>query len=187
MARSSNIVPFRRRRKWTRARDYPSARPAPKKRAERLFPLLLVALPLGAFTAVFLWDGPPPVAAFQRAPDREQSHFALCSGMERVDCIVDGDTFWYRGEKIRIADINTPEASDPQCAEEAQLARRATSRLQTLLNDGAFTLAPNPDSRAQDTYGRSLHVVTRNGRSLGDQMVSEGLAERWRGYRREWC
>ena len=47
--------------------------------------------------------------------------FTLCSSAPRVTCVVDGDTFWLEGEKVRIADINTPETSRPGCPREAQL------------------------------------------------------------------
>jgi len=34
-----------------------------------------------------------------------------------------------------------------------------------------------PFGRDEDRYGRKLRVVVRNGRSLGDQLVSEGAGE----------
>lgn len=123
-----------------------------------------------------------PAAA---APDREIARFARCAGPARVSCVVDGDTFWYRGDRIRIADINAPELSEPRCRAEAALARRAAARLTALLNAGAFTLAPA--ERPRDSYGRRLAVVTRAGASLGARLTAEGLAERWRGWRRGWC
>lgn len=33
----------------------------------------------------------------------------LCAPGPRDNCVVDGDTFWRAGEKIRLADIATPE------------------------------------------------------------------------------
>lgn len=105
----------------------------------------------------------------------------------RVTCVVDGDTIWYRGTKIRIADLDTPEVSKPGCANEAAMGRKATARMQALLNAGPFSLEPNPEGRSEDRYGRSLKLVTRNGASLGDVLVREGLAERWGGPRRAWC
>lgn len=119
------------------------------------------------------------------AADMETGSFAPCQGAGRVTCVVDGDTFWYRGAKIRIADINTPELSRPGCAAEAALARRSTERLITLLNAGPFTLESG--ARQSDRYGRLLRTVSRDGRSLGATLEAEGLAEHWRGRRGDWC
>ncbi|MET0589180.1 MAG: hypothetical protein ABWZ75_11725 [Novosphingobium sp.] len=59
--------------------------------------------------------------------------FALCGSGPRINCVVDGDTFWLRGEKVRIADINTPETSRPACGAEAARGAAATRRLIVLL------------------------------------------------------
>lgn len=107
---------------------------------------------------------------------------ALVAG--RSVSVIDGDTFHYGGEKIRIADIDTPELRG-RCAYESALAARATARMAALLAAGPFEL--QRVGRDEDRYGRKLRVVTRNGRSLGDQMVSEGLARTWSGRREPWC
>jgi micrococcal nuclease len=162
----------------------------PRKRRFGLSPILIVA-PLAAFTAAFPWQGGPPGFAFDlplprsAASDPEAARFAHCAGAVRVNCVVDGDTFWYRGEKIRIADINTPETSEPKCRREAELGERATVRLTELLNAGSFRLETG--ERARDRYGRALRVVTRGGESLGATLEREGLAEHWRGRRGDWC
>lgn len=122
-----------------------------------------------------------------KVADTEAAYFPLCSRNTRVTCVVDGDTIWYQGEKIRISDINTPEVGDPACANEAVIGQRATLRLQALLNDGAFTLQPNNAGPSMDQYGRSLKTVTRGGESLGAKLVEEGLAEEWNGERIAWC
>jgi endonuclease YncB( thermonuclease family) len=109
--------------------------------------------------------------------------FTLCPPGPRDNCVVDGDTFWLRGEKIRIADIDTPEVSEPQCAAEKALGDRATRRLLVLLNRGPFKLQGDK----QDRHGRLLRVVARRGRSIGDQLVREGLARTWSGRREPWC
>lgn len=111
--------------------------------------------------------------------------FPVCAGSTRRNCVVDGDTFWLDGVKIRIADINTPEIGSPACPEEAQLGRAATRRLGELLAEGPFELFRA--DRDEDQYGRKLRIVERDGRSLGAQLVAEGLAHEWRGYRQDWC
>ena len=136
--------------------------------------LAIVALPLVLAA---------PLAHAQDAADGAQ--FARCGSGERVTCVVDGDTFWYHGEKIRLLDINTPEVSRPGCASERELGERATERLIALLNQGAFTL--EAQGREADRYGRLLRVASRNGRSLGAVLVAEGLAEEWQGRRSDWC
>ena len=112
--------------------------------------------------------------------------FALCQPGPRNTCVVDGDTFWIEGEKVRIADINAPETHSAQCSFEQQLGERATSRLIALLNQGPFDL-DLWSARDRDRYGRLLRVVTRRGRSLGAELVAEGLAEHWKGRRSNWC
>ncbi len=106
--------------------------------------------------------------------------------MVRKTCVVDGDTFWLDGVKIRIADIDTPEISEPKCDSEYELGMKATYRLRELLNEGPFELN-SIGNRDEDQHGRKLRVVVRNGRSLGDQLVSEGLARTWSGRREPWC
>ena len=119
------------------------------------------------------------------AQDNEQGGFAVCGAGPRVTCVVDGDTFWFRGQKIRLADINTPEVSQPHCPQEEDLGQRATRRLVDLLNQGPFTLEIR--GRETDRYGRLLRVATRGGESLGSVLVAEGLAEHWQGRRGSWC
>jgi endonuclease YncB( thermonuclease family) len=113
------------------------------------------------------------------------SAIALCAAGPRETCVVDGDTFWLQGEKIRIADINAPETHGAACPAERELGERATRRLAVLLVAGSFELASQ--GRDLDRYGRALRVVRRGGRSIGTQLVSEGLAEPWRGRRSNWC
>lgn len=111
---------------------------------------------------------------------------ALCPSGPRDDCVVDGDTFWLAGEKVRIADIDTPEVSTPQCPAEKAHGERATRRLRELLNAAPFALVAIR-GRDRDRNGRLLRVVVRDGRSLGDQLVAEGLARTWTGHRQPWC
>ena len=201
--RRGSVVPFRwKRRRWTQPDDYWFGSRASRKswrqawRETRLWVLGIAVLTVAAVGGMAVRGGSEPLgfvmpklspaqAAAPAYPDVEHAQFTICSGPIRVDCVVDGDTFWYRGEKIRIADINTPEVGEPQCAYEAQLGADATWRLLALLNEGPFTL--ETIDRDRDRYGRLLRNVTRYGESLGDTLVREGLAEEWTGSRRSWC
>lgn len=112
--------------------------------------------------------------------------FQKCATGTRQACVVDGDTIWLNGQKIRVADIDTPEVSEPKCSSELAAGKRATDRMLELLNEGSFELKGWP-GRDTDHYGRRLRVLIRDGRSLGDVMVSEGLARTWSGRREPWC
>ncbi|WP_089134579.1 thermonuclease family protein [Sphingorhabdus sp. SMR4y] len=147
-----------------------------------------IILTAGLCTALFLvifFSGGPATTSAATAIDPNRASFGICFGPERVTCVVDGDTIWFEGRKIRIADINTPEISSPGCAAEERLGQQAKMRLQALLNQGGFSL--QSIDRDQDQYGRDLRIITRDGRSLGETLVAEGLAERWQGTRRNWC
>jgi endonuclease YncB( thermonuclease family) len=112
--------------------------------------------------------------------------YSLCQSAAQRSCVIDGDTIRYNGSKIRIADIDTPEISEPKCASEAALGHRAKERLLDLLNEGPFEVV-HPGGRDEDVYGRKLRVLMRDGRSLGMILVDERLARRWTGARRSWC
>lgn len=144
---------------------------------------LLVA---AALTGGWMLATPPAVThvAMPGAPAESRS-FGFCHSGGGSNCVVDGDTFWMDGTKIRIADIDAPETHPSRCPEEARLGTAATQRLQALLNAGPVTLETG--DRATDRYGRALRIVTRGGKSLGEQLVSEGLARRWTGRRQPWC
>lgn len=113
------------------------------------------------------------------------ARFPLCGRPPHTQCVIDGDTFYLRGRSIRLADIDAPETSPARCAREAELGAAATRRLRDLLNAGPFELAAG--RRDEDRYGRKLRTVTRDGRSIGDILVAEGLARKWTGRRLPWC
>ena len=147
--------------------------------------MLSVAIFGGSWTA----SGTAPiggVAAFAAlAADTDAASFVFCHNNGGTNCVVDGDTIWYRGTKIRIAGIDTPETHQPKCAAEAKLGAAATRRMLQLVNAGPFTL--QSINRDEDRYGRKLRILTRGGKSLGDILVEEGLARYYKGGRRSWC
>jgi len=148
---------------------------------------LLVAAPFAGLGVAWIWYSQMNQFSDQNASFSEEcrASFGRCRGSVRINCVVDGDTFWLKGTKYRIAGINAPEVSSPDCSAEAALGERATIRLLDLLNDGGFSL--ESIDRDEDAYGRKLRLVTRAGHSIGERLIAEGLAERWKGKRREWC
>lgn len=110
-----------------------------------------------------------------------------CSGRNRakrrVTCIVDGDTGWQDGDKWRIANIDTPEISSPECANERSLGYAARDRLRTLMSRG-YSLT----QYGKGYYGRTLVTVTlADGRDAGDVLIAEGLSQRWPNSGNPWC
>lgn len=133
---------------------------------------------LCSFSAVLL--------LFMVAPSALASNqFDMCGGGgPRITCVVDGDTFWLDGEKIRISNIDTPEVGGASCIDELGLAVHSTRRLSELLRAGGFELV----REGQDHYGRTLaRVVNSAGQDLGETLISEGLARPWTGRRESWC
>ncbi len=128
----------------------------------------------------------PSAGSEPRTPMAPARSFTFCHTGGGKNCVVDGDTIWMDGVKIRVSDIDAPETHSPRCAEEAKLGAQATQRLLALVNEGAFAVSSS-GGRDEDRYGRKLRVLTRDGQSLGGILVSEGLARQWTGTRRPWC
>ncbi|GAB5464144.1 thermonuclease family protein [Hoeflea alexandrii] len=99
-----------------------------------------------------------------------------------MTCVVDGDTVWIEGEKIRLEGIDAPEPRG-RCYEELIAAAKATERLRVLLTENQFTIKRS----GQDRYGRTLAKIMIGDRSAGEIMLSEGLVRKWRGKRETWC
>jgi micrococcal nuclease len=127
----------------------------------------------------------PPLTLAIDLPAMQSGDFDFCHTGGGFNCVVDGDTFYYRGDKIRIADIDTPETHDYGCDSELKLGNAARVRLQELLNNRAFSLSSI--DRDTDRYGRLLRIVERDGESLGGVLVNEGLARWYAGGRQPWC
>jgi micrococcal nuclease len=112
--------------------------------------------------------------------------FTFCDEGSQRYCIVDGDTIRFSGTKIRVEDIDTPEIHDYECESELERGLRAKSRLLELVNEGPFNIVSNGGDDV-DQYGRKLRHLMRNGLSLGELLIDEGLARRYAGGRRSWC
>ncbi|PDT50938.1 MULTISPECIES: thermonuclease family protein [Sinorhizobium] len=168
---SGDVIQFRKRKN-----QKPSKRPERNPSSPTaLIAVVGIAAALAAVYTYFSFS----------APTAQASTFARC-GIVKRNCIIDGDTLYIAGEKIRVADIDTPEVSEPKCASEKALGERATARFIELVNVGPFEMRAWPE-RDEDQYGRKLRVLVRDGRSLGDILVEEGLARTWSGRREPWC
>lgn len=113
------------------------------------------------------------------------SELNKCGSGQRVNCVVDGDTIWLRGEKIRLMGFDTPETTTNICGgvKETRLGAEATNRLIELLNESSFTVHRD----GEDRYGRTLAVIRVGDANVGDILVAEGLARYWPDGREFWC
>jgi len=127
-----------------------------------------------------------PVGLIASTPERVDEQFTRCGRGRGHACVIDGDTFKLGDRKIRIIGIDAPETHPPRCAAEAAMGEAATARLQALLNEGPFDMV---GSRADltDRYGRDLRMIMRGGRSIGAQLVEEGVVRRYLGFKMGWC
>lgn len=100
--------------------------------------------------------------------------------------VIDGDTIDLNGDRFRLVGFDTPETYSPQCAYEKALGDQATRRLRELVASGELIeLAILP---GKDKYKRGLARLYIGRKDVADTMISEGLAHRYEGGRREgWC
>jgi endonuclease YncB( thermonuclease family) len=97
--------------------------------------------------------------------------------------VVDGDTFWLKGEKIRVEGYDSPEMGEPKCARPAAGAVEARSALAQLLNSGEVTL----DRSGHDKYGRTLARVSVDGVDITRAMINAGHGRRYSPGQKPWC
>lgn len=152
----------------------------PEPRAASALPVPPAAIPVAMPVNKIPVERPIPSLRAQSG-----GRFVLCGAGSGTNCVVDGNTFWQDGIRIQLADIDVPDAGTARCPGERQRGVAAKLRLQAILNDGSFVLSGS--SRRDDPNGGKLRIAMRAGRSLGDQMVSEGLARRWTGQSTSWC
>jgi endonuclease YncB( thermonuclease family) len=114
-----------------------------------------------------------------------QAKFYLCGTAKQDDCVVAADRFVFHGEKIRLVGIEVPDIKKPRCEEERIKASDAELRVRAFLDSGPFELV-TWQGNDQEVDGHKLRQVTRNGISLSDILVREGLARR-PGAKGGWC
>lgn len=99
--------------------------------------------------------------------------------------VIDGDTIELDGERIRIANIDTPETGHRAgCASERRLAQTATRRARAHFRNAGEVQVRRSGT---DRYGRTLARIRLDGRDFGRIMIEDGVARPWRGRQHEWC
>jgi micrococcal nuclease len=103
--------------------------------------------------------------------------------------VVDGDTIHYNGEKIRIANIDTPEIGGAKCESELRRGLDAKAALKALLDGESLEVRRGDPKtgRTIDKYGRTLALVSIRGRDVGTILIQQRHARPWVGRRMPWC
>jgi endonuclease YncB( thermonuclease family) len=96
--------------------------------------------------------------------------YPLCGDEKLRSCVVDGNTFWYGGEFMRLKAINPP-ATQVACV--TSTADAARDRLMKLLNTGEIFVF----RYGTDAEGHTLSTVLVEGREVGETLIAEGLAQ----------
>lgn len=102
-------------------------------------------------------------------------------------CVVDGDTLWLNGVKIRLEGFDTPEPQTAICGGQAEvaLAHRASDRLIELLNSNAWTIEYFGEDSTQER--RRLATIRVDGVDVGEILIRERLARHWPNGYEFWC
>ncbi|MGE7369166.1 hypothetical protein ACQKKX_08850 [Neorhizobium sp. NPDC001467] len=115
-----------------------------------------------------------------------KGRFYYCGRSGLNDCIAESGVFWHDRTAVRLADVDVPSAESARCEAERQRGFRAKVRLRELLDAGPFDLVLS-DNGDREQAGAKLRVAMRNGKSIGDQLVREGLAQPKGGTVSNWC
>lgn len=161
------------------ARDSSPRQTASITAAPRMVPPAAVPIPA---KAPVVPEKAIPVSISPAQAQTGKAAFGYCGQGEHINCVADGGTFWYKGEKIAIADVVSPGIETARCDNEKRLGFAAKLRLLNILNSGSFSMNP----AGQHGKAGAPHVVSRDGLSIGMQMINEGLARK-PGANGAWC
>jgi micrococcal nuclease len=106
---------------------------------------------------------------------------ALPAKGEAIDArkvyVIDGDTFALDRERIRLLGIDAPETREASCEQERVAGYATKARVVELVRFGRLVEIRR---QGHDQFGRTLAHIIIDGRDLGEQLVSEQLALRYR-------
>lgn len=106
--------------------------------------------------------------------------FAFCGRSGLNNCVMDGNTFWMKGVKMKLAGIEVPQTDQARCMEERARGFSAKVRLRDMLNSGSFQVAAGGQ-------GAEVKAMSKSGISFADQLIKEGLARRAGSASPSWC
>lgn len=100
--------------------------------------------------------------------------------------VVDGDTVEFRGERIRIENLDAPEIGErSRCALERKRGFAAKRYAIRLMKKGSRFQVYGFDH--VDPFGRKVARLRIDGRDFGELMIRAGMARPWRGRTSNWC
>ena len=99
-------------------------------------------------------QAPTPLGGIERTVDGRQVH------------VVDGDTFRYGTERVRLRGIDTPELNEPG-------GQAAKLRLEELLRSGPVRIVPH----GRDVYDHTVADVYIDGRNVAEILQIDGFAK----------
>ena len=99
-------------------------------------------------------QAPTPFGGVEHTVDSRQVH------------VVDGDTFRYGAERVRLRGIDTPELNEPG-------GQAARLRLEELLRNGPVHIVPH----GRDVYDRTVADVFVDGQNVAERLQMEGFAK----------
>ena len=97
---------------------------------------------------------------------RRSSSRSFRSLLRRQVQVVDGDTFRYGAERVRLRGIDTPELNEPG-------GQAAKQRLEEMLRSGVVRIAPH----GRDVYDRLVADVFVDGQNVAEMLSREGYAK----------
>lgn len=103
--------------------------------------------------------------------------------------VIDGDTIDLSGQaaNVRLVGFNAPEVGSPQCSAELNAGRRATARLNSLIQSATSielervrcACRLGTEGTRQCNFGRQCGKLFVNGSDVGQILISAGLAVRY--------
>ena len=116
-------------------------------------------------------------------PAAEAPAFPQCYASGGSNCVLDGDTIYFGGQRVEMAGIAAPAIQGAQCDAERDKGIAAAMGLAALLNRGQVTVSPP----SRDFYGRIAQTVEVNGVDVGQTLSDQGLVRTYDGTKPNWC
>lgn len=87
-----------------------------------------------------------------------------------------------------VSGFDTPEIWNRKCQAELELARKAKTRMQELLDTPGVKVYDSGILDGTASHRTLVWIILPDGRSAGSVLISEGLARVWTpSYEADWC